>query len=242
MKKIIGRFLRKNLFKPHPIVGIFINPFFFIRRGIYGSICDFRSYSLSKRVLDVGCGTTPYKSVLGAKEYIGLDLEGCKNFESSRGPDVLYDGVIMPFDDASFDVVLSSEVLEHVKDLGTFLSEIRRVLRPGGEVLITCPFMWNEHEQPNDHRRLTSYGIVALFEESGFDVISAQKKVVGLEAHTQLFTAYLYENLASKNRILALVFTCTVIAPLNLFGLLVSRFLPTDDSFYLTNAFIGRKI
>jgi SAM-dependent methyltransferase len=67
-----------------------------------------------------------------------------------------------PLDDASFDAVLCTQVLEHVVDIDHTLSEIRRVLRPGGRVIITVPFIYNEHDPRHDYRRLSRQGVEAL--------------------------------------------------------------------------------
>ena len=61
--------------------------------------------------------------------------------------DYFYDGQSFPFKGGSFDVVLTNQVLEHVFNPDVFLSEIHRVLTPDGVLLLTVPFLWDEHEQ-----------------------------------------------------------------------------------------------
>jgi len=65
----------------------------------------------------------------------------------------------LPFRDASFDVVVCSEVLEHVWDTTTAFVELKRVTRPGGWILVTVPFVYPLHEEPYDFVRLTPYSI-----------------------------------------------------------------------------------
>ena len=77
----------------------------------------------------------PYKDlVLSNKEvtdYIGLDIESGLSYGNVKA-DFFWDGIKMPFEDGSFDVVISTEVLEHVPDPAHYLAEVKRVLKPGG--------------------------------------------------------------------------------------------------------------
>jgi SAM-dependent methyltransferase len=66
-----------------------------------------------------------------------------------------------PVPDAAYDTVLCSEVLEHVSDPWSGLQEIRRVLRPGGVLLLTVPFLARLHEEPHDYFRYTEHALRA---------------------------------------------------------------------------------
>jgi SAM-dependent methyltransferase len=67
--------------------------------------------------------------------------------------------------DASFDAVMCNQVLEHVVDPALTLSEIRRVLKPGGILLLSVPFIYCEHGMPYDFRRFTAGGLEALLRD-----------------------------------------------------------------------------
>ena len=86
------------------------------------------------RILEIGAGTGQQAQILAAygHDVVALDLAGSNYLESRIFPVVDYDGRHIPFPDASFDIVFSSNVLEHVADLGVLLAECNRVLRPGG--------------------------------------------------------------------------------------------------------------
>lgn len=114
---------------------------------------------LSGKVLDVGCGDKPYKTWLSrAVLCVGLDVAG------GFGVDVIAEpGKPWPIDSASFDAVLCTQVLEHVSDLEATLVEIGRVLKPGGLLVVTIPFMYNEHGAPEDYRRLSTHGTRRMF-------------------------------------------------------------------------------
>ena len=120
-----------------------------------------RLAGLQGTVLDVGCGRQPYRRWLsGASGYVGVDVE------SRPGVDHLIEpGEPWPLDDACFDSVLCTQVLEHDSMPGHTLSEISRVVRPGGTVLITVPFAYNEHALPHDYRRWSAAGAADLVGE-----------------------------------------------------------------------------
>lgn len=108
-------------------------------------------------VLDVGCGLQPYRNWFeSGANYVAADLEGTPLVDA-----VLVPGDPLPFERDSFDVVLCSQVFEHVADLPMFISEISRVLRPGGRLVVSMPFIFNEHGAPHDYRRFSVYGVEA---------------------------------------------------------------------------------
>ncbi len=122
---------------------------------------------LDGRVLDVGCGEKPYRSWMpGAESWLGVDL--------ADGPDVdvvIAAGEQWPVQEDGFDVVLCTQVIEHVGDPALTLREIARALAPGGTLLMTVPFTYNEHDRPHDYRRLTRHGARGLVEAHGLEVI-----------------------------------------------------------------------
>ncbi|MDM0113953.1 class I SAM-dependent methyltransferase [Variovorax sp. J22R133] len=123
-------------------------------------------------MLDVGAGLSPWREMLQDAAYVGLDVESAdREFGMSRQRDVVYyDGARMPFGDGSFDHILCSEVLEHVPDPGYFMSELSRLLKTGGTLVLTVPWSARLHHLPNDYQRFTRYGLAALTERAGLDV------------------------------------------------------------------------
>lgn len=99
-----------------------------------------------KRVLDIACGTGYGIAFLkrAAKFVVGVDVD----FEAAREAKcecderagvVLGNGLSLPFSDSSFDIVISFETLEHLHDRSGFLRELRRVLMPGGTLVLSTP-------------------------------------------------------------------------------------------------------
>lgn len=146
---------------------------FIIRKEIFNAISSVFP-SFKGKVLDCGCGSMPYKELvlsnLNVTDYIGLDIESGLNYDLVKA-DFLWDGVVMPFENESFDVVLSTEVLEHVPDPYIYMAEVRRVLKPGGVFFFTVPFMMSLHEVPHDYYRYTPFALELIFKKAGFESI-----------------------------------------------------------------------
>ena len=125
--------------------------------------------------LDIGSGNMPYRALVSeppsrVDTYIGLDL----NSHIYHGRDVEWDGHIMPFADASMDCAMAIEVLEHCPDPGILLGEACRVLKPGGIVFFTVPFIWPLHDVPFDEYRYTPFALERFLREAGFEQVDLQ--------------------------------------------------------------------
>ncbi len=108
---------------------------------------------LGGRVLDVGCGSQPYRDWFAeGVDYVGVDVE------ERPGTTLIRPGERWPLEDASFDAVLCTQVLEHDSSPEHTLAEIERVLVPGGQAVVTVPFAYNEHAMPHDYRRFSAVG------------------------------------------------------------------------------------
>ena len=123
----------------------------------------------SGHMLDVGCGQMPYKKFLLDNKYInqytGLDIESAIVYDENVKPDFTWDGITMPFGNNSFDTVMATEVLEHCPNPNSIILEMKRVLKPGGLIFFTVPFLWNLHEVPHDEYRYTPFALKRIFKE-----------------------------------------------------------------------------
>jgi SAM-dependent methyltransferase len=116
--------------------------------------------------LDIGCNTGPYTSYLGKAGYKVESMD----IEPGAGT---YVGFIekIPLPDAKYDAVLCTQVLEHSEKPWLGVTEIARVLRPGGVAILSAPHVWFFHPHPTDHWRFTQQGMRALCTEAGLEVI-----------------------------------------------------------------------
>ena len=238
MKTKVQALMRKESFFPSWL-GVFINPFYFARLGLANAMKRY-SKSLNGRLLDVGCGTKPYRSLFVVDEYVGLDIAS----ESSRKrgiADYFYDGNIFPFPAQEFDAVLCNQVLEHVFNPNEFLGEISRVMKPGAKMVLTVPFIWDEHEQPYDYARYSSFGLKALLERNGFRILKQEKLGADVSTLFQLTNAYLYKITEQWNKYIRLLFTLFVMGLVNLTGLVARYIFPKNPDLFLDHVVLVEK-
>lgn len=120
-------------------------------------------------VLDAGAGAAPYRPLFMHCDYVTQDWSASVH-TGQRPPDVVADLHDLPLDDESFDFVLCTEVLEHVSEPERVVAEFSRVLRPGGRLLLTTPFVIELHEEPFDFFRYTPHALRLLVERAGLKV------------------------------------------------------------------------
>lgn len=120
-------------------------------------------------MLDAGSGRAPYRRLFDHARYETADflaVEGKKYTEQ----DYVCDLARIPVEDARFDHVLLTQVLEHIPEPATVLAELHRVMKPGGTLWLTAPLFYAEHEKPYDFYRYTEFGLRHLLEGAGFEV------------------------------------------------------------------------
>jgi SAM-dependent methyltransferase len=132
-------------------------------------IVDFvHSLGQAERALDLGCGDGRLSDELDALKLFAADVSllALERARLRLGADVqlveLEPDAPLPLEDTQFDLVLCAETLEHVRDVQLLLSEVRRVLRPGGTLAVTTPA----------HTRLTGLKLLVRGFENGFDPLS----------------------------------------------------------------------
>ncbi len=113
-------------------------------------------------MLDVGCGVKPYYPYFAsvASDYVGVDVV------ENPAAELLGSVEALPVEDASFDVVLCTQVLEHCDDPAQAVRELRRVTAPGGRVLCSTHGVQVYHPSPVDYWRWTHEGLRRVFEQN----------------------------------------------------------------------------
>lgn len=119
---------------------------------------------LEGHVLDVGCADAPYRPWLKrATAYTGLDVVPGPAADVVVPPDAPW-----PIPDEQFDAVICTQVFEFAGDFELTLREMDRVLKPGGAIVLTFPFLYHEHRGPFDLQRFTVFRAEKMF--PGYDV------------------------------------------------------------------------
>jgi SAM-dependent methyltransferase len=122
------------------------------------------------KILDYGCGARPYEYLFEGhvEKYFGVDVGDNPKADESIQP-----GDKLKVSDNEYDFVLSSQVLEHVQHVEQYMNECYRVLKPGGNLLLSTHGTWQYHASPYDYNRWTCMGLKYLLEKHGFEVTGA---------------------------------------------------------------------
>lgn len=219
------------------------HPFYFNRRGLKKAISAYAP-SLHGKMMDFGCGTKPYKALFNVEEYTGVDYHNEGHPHDNEQIDVFYDGKTIPLPDQYFDSVLSSEVFEHIFNLDEILKEINRVMKKDGMLLITCPFVWNEHEVPNDYARYSRFALNDILAKNNFEIVGFSKSGNFIQAIIQLWNLYWYTIYNKKKGRFVLVrwiYKFQVLMS-NIVGKCLDAILPFNDTLYLNNVILAKKI
>lgn len=143
---------------------------YYIMSLIYRQLCAFIEQAMisveQPVIVDYGCGQRPYEPLFAPYndvQYIGADLA-----DNPQAEVYLTNDGALPLDDESADLVLSTQVLEHVLDPMLYLMEAGRVLKPGGRLILSTHGYWMFHPHPTDLWRWTSQGLRHIVEHQGF--------------------------------------------------------------------------
>jgi SAM-dependent methyltransferase len=165
-----AEYLRQRL---HPTPG---DPFYLVLSDLVLALRELKPNNIS-RLFDFGCGGSPYRPLFSANTYHRADLAGAHDLDFEYGPDAK-----LPLSLSGYDCVLSTQVLEHVEDPQTYLSECHRILGPNGRLLLTTHGLFEDHACPHDYWRWTAYGLKRLIEGAGFKVEAMKKLTTGPRA------------------------------------------------------------
>jgi SAM-dependent methyltransferase len=131
-----------------------------------------RSLPQGASILDAGAGECVYKRFFAHCNYKAIDLAIGQSRWNYGNLDYIAPLHQMPISSQTFDAVLCTQVLEHVEWPRESVSEMFRVLKPGGSLYMTLPMAQGEHQVPYDFFRYTSYGIRSICQGAGFQQVS----------------------------------------------------------------------
>jgi len=149
------------------------------------------------RVLDFGCGGSPYRSLFPQAQYLRADIAGTPELDLVIPTDTPDLRLAAP--DQSFDLVLSSQVLEHVPSSEAYLRECRRLLRPGGRLVLTTHGIYEDHGCPADYLRWTDSGLTRAVGAAGFKVDEIWKMTTGPRASLFLLEQF-FPRMSARSR------------------------------------------
>ena len=127
------------------------------------------------RLLDCGCGDVPYYGLY--REHVTEAM--CVDWGASAHGRTHVDQEVdlrqpLPFDPARFETVLLADVLEHIPEPHRLMSEIARVLSPGGKAIVLVPFLYWVHEAPYDYYRYTEFALAELCRQAGLEPLEIE--------------------------------------------------------------------
>jgi SAM-dependent methyltransferase len=169
-----------------------------------------------RRVLDVGCGDRPYAELFPGA--VGFDVPGNPLADLHGSIEAI------PVDGAAFDLVLCLQVLEHVGDPAAAVRELRRVVRPGGRVLLSTHGVYPFHPNPDDLWRWTQQGLERLFRANGDWASVTVRPGAGTAATLAMINAHFVDLLLKRLR--ARRVGAPVVALLNAAGESLDRAVP----------------
>jgi SAM-dependent methyltransferase len=185
---------------------------------------------LSGRVLDVGSGDGWIWPHLPRHiDYVSLDYPATGKALYGARPAVFADAAALPFQADAFEAVICLEVLEHVKDPGSVLSEVSRVLKPGGCAWFSTPFLYPIHDAPHDFTRFTEHGWRFQAKAHGLEVTTIRKSNHAIAAAAVLWCLAISS--APLNRVgprawLAAALAIVTVPSINIFAWLLCRVIP----------------
>lgn len=136
----------------------------------------------SSTILDFGCGGSPYRPLFPKSNYLRADLDGVADLDL-----VIRPGEQLGQPDASVDLILSSQVLEHVPNPLDYLKDCRRMLNTSGALAISTHGTFPDHDVPWDFHRWTGYGLRRELEAAGFREIQIYRLTTGPRCVLQLW-------------------------------------------------------
>ncbi len=143
---------------------------------------------VSGKLLDLGCGNVPlfeaYKSYITENTCIDWENTIHKNPFLDIETDI---NQPLPIDDKTFDTVILSDVLEHIRKPEELIAEVYRIMKPNGKFILNIPFFYWLHEQPFDYFRYTKFALQSMLEDAGFKIIKIEAMGGTPEVLTDIF-------------------------------------------------------
>jgi SAM-dependent methyltransferase len=201
-----------------------LSPFVPVREGLRKGISAFAERCGEGLVVDVGCGQRPYEYLFPGSRYVGLDLPVSGRSASLKRPDVWFDGRSIPLRPKCANVVLCTQVIEHVEDPQQFFASLSCVLKTGGHLILSGPQNEPVFEKPYDRFRFTLDGLKMLCSNNGLQVIDAKPNLGFWQSAAFDILSMIYLQLRKRSRLAAYVITAPISVSLNFIAFMADRF------------------
>ena len=170
--------------------------------------------------------------------YIVLELIG----GGQNNADFFYDGNTFPFEDSSFDGLVSFQAIYQADNIENIMKEINRVLRINGKILISVPFIWFDGEKHSE-RKFSTYYAEKLFIDYGFEIIKREKTNPNLSSLFLLANVYFNDMIGKITfKFLRRILKLLVTPFLNLIGLLNLKFCQKTTNLYIDSVIYAIKV
>lgn len=179
------------------------------------------------KLIDIGCGRMPYRDLLETRvaQYYAVDEpQVSKLYKNKYTPDLYADAHNLPLPNRSFDICLLLEVLEYFHSPSLALSEVSRILKKNGTLIVSSPFMYPIHDGKYDRNRFTKTQIQNLLENTGFRLIKIKNQGNFFEFWMQSLLVYLFKLIQKlmKRNILFKVISVLLLPPMLILVLLIN--------------------
>ncbi len=220
---------------------------------VLGDLNNFiKRYSSSEKitVLDYGAGASPYRLYFPNADYRQADILETPSLRYRIGSDSR-----IAEENETFDLILSTQVLEHVENVGDYLTESFRLLKKGGVLILTTHGIWEEHGVPYDFQRWTEAGLQRDLRAAGYNNSIVYKLTCGFHAGVFLFIKSLFATRPPRSqpaRLFFKIFRTIVSKVYPLLYRFCDKFWPEDKivqasretaekTFYMVIAAVARK-
>ena len=219
-----------------------------LRHAIYDAIAKYTVASGSgASALDIGAGECPLRKELESRGYHYVSLDITQNKTNTIDHIARIDGPLPPalLEGGGFDLILCTEVLEHVPDWSTTFTNLSKLLKPGGKCIITAPFFYMPHEEPYDYWRPTDHALRHFAQIFDFRVIQSTRTGDGWDVLGTLLCSIAI--CRKRKSIIGLVATVPVYMAHRLMvkfvkSKMLSKFVEIQTRYYTGNVLIIEKV
>lgn len=153
------------------------NPPLTLRNDERKAFCAFiqKYVKRGSKVYDIGCGDKPFMPAVIEQEanYTGVDI--VDGFYDSSHIDLIGSAYDVPIESGTADIVMSSQVIEHLEFPEKAVREMARILKKDGYAIVAFPFLYPLHAQPRDYMRYSEFFMHSCFDRNGLELVEMQR-------------------------------------------------------------------